>query len=118
MCNVAHFFDQDHGSFLIQHLIDGHHLTQLHQLLDHLGCLDGHFVRQLGNGDGLRDMHFAYDRFGRLLEISFAIVVVTATAAPSARTSTPAITATTTAWAACLETAARIAFLRVVLPSR
>ena len=32
---------------LIQHLIDGDHLTKLHQMLDDLGCLDRHLVRQL-----------------------------------------------------------------------
>ena len=28
---VAHFLDHDHGRFLVQRLVDGDHLAQLHQ---------------------------------------------------------------------------------------
>ena len=34
---VAHFLDDDHGRFLVQRLVDGDHLAQLHQVLDDLG---------------------------------------------------------------------------------
>jgi len=32
---VAHFFHHDHGGFLVQVLVDGDHLAELHHLLDH-----------------------------------------------------------------------------------
>jgi len=76
MRDVAHFFDHDHRGFLIKHLVDGDHLTQFHQLLDHLGSLDCHFVRQIGYGDGFRHMNFAHDGFSRLLEIRFTILIM------------------------------------------
>jgi hypothetical protein len=72
---VAHFFHHDHGGFLVQHLVDGDHLAQLHQLLDDLGCLDGHLVRQFGHGDGFGHVHFMHDGFGRRLEVAFALVI-------------------------------------------
>ena len=50
---VAHFFHHDHGGFPVQHLVDGHHLAELHHLLDDLGCLDGHLVRRVGHRDSL-----------------------------------------------------------------
>ena len=31
---MSHFFHYDHGRILIQRLVDGHHLAQLHQQLD------------------------------------------------------------------------------------
>jgi hypothetical protein len=37
---VAHFFHHDHRGVLVQRLVDGDHLAQLHQLLDDLGGLD------------------------------------------------------------------------------
>jgi hypothetical protein len=46
---VAHFLDHDHGRFLVQLLVDGDHLAQLHQLLDDLGGLHAHLVRQVGH---------------------------------------------------------------------
>ena len=51
---VAHFLDHDHRRFLVEHLVDGDHLAQLHQRLDDLGRLDRHLVRELGHGDRLR----------------------------------------------------------------
>ena len=33
-CHMAHFFHHDHGGVLVQGLVDGDHLSQLHQLLD------------------------------------------------------------------------------------
>ena len=75
-CLVAHFFHENHRGFLVQHLVDGAHLAQLHQLLDDFGCLDGHLVRQFGDRDGLRNVNVLDDRFGRRLEIGFAVVRV------------------------------------------
>ena len=55
---VAHFLDDDHRRVLVELLVDGDHLAHLHQRLDHLGGLDRHLVRQLGDRDGLRHVHF------------------------------------------------------------
>jgi hypothetical protein len=57
---VAHFLDHDHGGVLVQRLVDGDHLAQLHQVLDDLGGLDRHLVGQFGHGDGLGHMHFEH----------------------------------------------------------
>ena len=62
---VTHFFDHDHGGVLVQRLVDGDHLAQLHQVLDHLGGLDRHLVGQFGHGDGFRHVHFEDARFHR-----------------------------------------------------
>ena len=43
---VAHFLDDDHRRLLVELLVDGDHLAQLHQLLDDLGGLDRHLVRR------------------------------------------------------------------------
>src|SRR3546814_13147326 len=47
-------------------LVDGYHLAQLHEMLDHLGGLDRHLVSQIGDRDCFRHMHFARDEFGHL----------------------------------------------------
>jgi len=44
--DMPHLLDDDHGSFLIEHLIDRHHTTHFHQYLDDLCCFDCHFLRQ------------------------------------------------------------------------
>ncbi len=54
---VPQFFDHNHGRVLVQRLVDGDHLAQLHQLLDDLGRLERHLVRQFGHGDGLGHVH-------------------------------------------------------------
>ena len=38
--NVAQFFHDDHGSFLVQHLIDGYHIAHFHQSLDNFSGFD------------------------------------------------------------------------------
>ena len=55
---MAHFLHHDHGGFLVELLVDGHHLAQLHHLLDDLGGLHAHLVRQIGHADGFGHMHF------------------------------------------------------------
>jgi hypothetical protein len=55
---VAHLLDDDHRRLLVELLVDGDHLAQLHQLLDDLGGLDAHLVRQVGHRDGLGHVHF------------------------------------------------------------
>ena len=61
---VPHLFHQNHRGFLIQHLVDGHHRTHLHQGLDDFGRLDRHLLRQIGHADGFRNSHFLHDRLG------------------------------------------------------
>src|SRR5471030_2036910 len=118
---VAHLLDQDHRGFLIQHLVDGAHLAQFHQLLDDFGSLDGHLVRQLGHGDGFRHVDVFDDGFGRRLEIGFAIIRVrTATAATGLAATAPAVTAAAVAAATFVGRAAAwgAAFFRVIRPGR
>ncbi len=62
---VAHLLDDDHRGLLVELLVDGDHLAQLHQLLDDLGGLHRHLVRQVGDADRLRNVHFLGLEFGR-----------------------------------------------------
>ncbi len=81
---VAHVFCNDGSSILIQHLVDGHHGAVLEHVLDDLGRLDRHLLRQLGNGDGFTNHYFTHDRAGGLLEamlIALLGLQLTATAA-------------------------------------
>ncbi len=112
---VAHFFHHDHGGFLVQHLVDRHHLAELHHLLDDLGRLDGHLVRQVGHGDGFRHVHFTHDRLGRCLEAAAAVVMLLLPAAAATRTTAPAAHAARRI-AARLQAAALLA-AAVVLPA-
>ena len=57
---VAHLLDDDHRRLLVELLVDRDHLAQLHQLLDDLGGLDRHLVRQVGDADGLGHVHFLH----------------------------------------------------------
>ena len=103
---VSHFLDQNHGRFLIQHLIDRDHLAQFHQLLDHFGSLDSHLVRQFGDGNGFRNVNVMNNRFCRLMEIAFPFGNLrVATSFRATRTTTPATIASghivTTAFKAC-----------------
>src|SRR5699024_1574236 len=97
---MAHFLDQDHGGFLIEHLVDGDHLAQLHQVLDDFGGLEGHFVRKFGYGDGFRHVNFACDELGDLwlAALGLYLLTVATTATPAfalalACTGAPAVTA-------------------------
>ena len=62
---VSHLLNDNHGRLLIQHLIDGHHLTHLHEHLDHLSPLDRHLVGKICHGDGFGYVHLTGLRFGR-----------------------------------------------------
>ena len=66
---VAHLLDHDHRRLLVELLVDGDHLAQLHQLLDDLGRLDRHLVRQVGDADRLGHVHFLHLRLGRRDEV-------------------------------------------------
>lgn len=109
---VAHFLDHDHRGLLIQHLVDRDHLAELHHLLDDLGRLDRHLVRQFGHGDGFRHVHFTHDRLGRRLE---GVAVVVAMAVAAALGATPAVDAAARV-ATSLQAAALVA-ARIVLPA-
>ena len=61
---VAELLDDDHRRVLIKRLVDGDHLAELHQLLDDLGSLDRHLVREFGHGDRLGHMHLDHTRLG------------------------------------------------------
>ena len=91
---VAHFLDDDHRGFLVEHLVDRHHLAELHQRLDDLGGLDRHLVREFGDGDRLRHRHVADDRARRTAGRIAAFVVAMAPAhlrtAPARRGAGPA----------------------------
>ena len=83
---VAHFLHDDHRGVLVQRLVDGRHLAQLHQLLDDFRRLDGHLVRQLGDRDGLGHVHFEHARLDRrgLHAFFLAATVIAATPARAA----------------------------------
>jgi len=82
--------DYDHRRVLVQHLVDGHHLAQLHQDLDDLGCLQRHLVREVGHRDRLRHRHVAHHRGGGLRRRCAATLATVLTLAVSARAAAPA----------------------------
>ena len=87
---VAQFFDHDHGRVLVQGLVDGGHLAQLHELLDDLGGLDRHLVGQFGHSDRLRHVNFQRANLHRRrLGVEIAPVALIATAAT--RTAAPVV---------------------------
>ena len=65
---VSHFLGHHLSGFLVNHLVDGHHVAELHDHLDNLGSLYGHLFGKLGNGNGFADLHFSHDLHGGLLE--------------------------------------------------
>ena len=65
---LAKFFHHNQGSVLVDGLVDGHHHAHFHQGFNHFHAFNGHFVCQVGNGNGFRYQNFVYDRFGRRLE--------------------------------------------------
>ena len=81
--HVAHLFNHDHGCILIQRLVDGNHLSQLHQHLDHLRCLDRHFVCQLSHGNGFGYVNFKLFELDRGLRLFFFAPMAIATLAPT-----------------------------------
>src|SRR6266705_3337738 len=70
--HVAHFGHDDHRGFLVQHLIDRHHVAQFHQHLDDFGGLDRHLVGEITDGNGLRHHELAHDRLGGRAELLHA----------------------------------------------
>ena len=100
---VAQLLNHDHRGVLVERLVDGHHLAQLHELFDDLGRLDRHLVRQFGHGDGFGHVHLDDLGFDRRAETGFAIVPTTALAAFGASTPIAAATASTTGVTARLQ---------------
>ncbi len=86
---MTHFLDHDHRGFLVEYLIDRDHRTHFHQRLDDFRGLDRHFVRKIGHRNGFRHMHFAHDRFNRLLHLHFLRVPMTAAMATATLRTTP-----------------------------
>ena len=66
--DVAEFFHHNQGGVLVDGLVDGDHHAHFHQGFNHFDAFNGHFVRQIGNGNGFGNQDFVYDRFGRCLE--------------------------------------------------
>ena len=56
---VPHFFGNERGGFLVEHLVDGDHRAEFHHDFDEFARFDAHFLRQFANGDGFRNAHFA-----------------------------------------------------------
>src|SRR5690606_22704568 len=69
--------------FLVEHLVDGDHLAQLHQMLDDLSSLDCHLVRQIGHCNGFRHVNFTRDEF---LHLRLATLLLSVTVAATAST--------------------------------
>ena len=90
---MAHFFHHDHRRVLVQRLVDGGHLAELHQLLDDLRGLDRHLVGQLAHSDGFGHVHFEHACFDRCLWCAVVITVAVSTAFGA---TTPIVTAHTT----------------------
>ena len=85
-CLVAHFLDDDHRRFLVEHLVDRHHLAHLHEGLDDFGRLHAHLVSQIGHRDRFGNGHFTHHGLGRHLNLTLFVLVALATAAvPAAR---------------------------------
>ena len=87
---VAQLFHQNHGGVLVQRLVDGGHLAELHQLLDDFRGFDRHLVGQLAHGDGFRHVHFQHACFDRCL---WCAVVITVAVTAAFGASTPAVAA-------------------------
>ena len=66
--DVAEFFYHNQGGVLVDGLVDGDHHAHFHQGFNHFDAFNGHFVRQIGNGNGFGNQNFVYDGFGRRLE--------------------------------------------------
>src|SRR5690606_15881058 len=60
--------DDQHRRILVDGLVDRSHDPLLHQLLDEHSGLDAHLLRQIADGDGLRDGDLAHHRGSRFLE--------------------------------------------------
>ena len=71
---VTELFDHEHRGVLVDRLVDGGHDAHVHQYLDDFGRLDSHLSREVRDGDGLTDTHFAHDGSRGHFETVFAAV--------------------------------------------
>ena len=46
---MTHFFDHNHGRFLVKHLVDRHHLAELHHLFNDFNGLDAHLHSEISD---------------------------------------------------------------------
>ena len=69
---MAEFAGNDFSKVGINDVAWLHHLAFLHQVLDHIDRPFGHTLRQLLNGDGFRQDHFAHDLFAGFLHLAAA----------------------------------------------
>ena len=65
---MPQFFHNQRRGILVEHLVDGRHDTQIHELFDDLARFDSHLLRQIAYGDVLGDIDVINDFFGWLLE--------------------------------------------------
>ena len=111
---VPHFFGDERGGFLVQHLVDGDHRAEFHHDFDEFARLDAHFLCEFANGDGFRDADFARDRgdgFFKFAALAFAFVAALAATAARAAATVVAVASATAFAAAFVATAtARTAF--------
>ncbi len=111
---VAHLLDDDHRRLLVELLVDGDHLAQLHQLLDDLGRLHRHLVGQVGHADGFGNMNLLDLLLRRRDEARHAAVAALA-AASAARRAPAGACATRRAIGAALQRGALLG--RIVGPA-
>ena len=50
--DMSEFFHHNQGGVLVDRLVDGYHHAHFHQGFDHFDAFNGHFVSQVGNGNG------------------------------------------------------------------
>ena len=66
--DMPHFFHHQKRGVLVERLVDGYHHAHLHQGFDDFHAFHGHFVRQIGHGNGFGHQDFVHHGFGRRLE--------------------------------------------------
>ena len=82
---VTHLLHDDHRGFLVQLLVDGDHLAELHHLLDDFSRLHAHLVRQIGHADGFGHMNFLHHGLNRR-HAGRRLITVASAATPLGRT--------------------------------
>ena len=72
---MPHFLDDDHRRFLVEHLVDRHHLAHAHERLDHLGRLHAHLAGKVRHRNRFGNLDFAHDRLLRRLLHGFGLTM-------------------------------------------
>ena len=80
---MPHLLDHENGRVLLDHLVDGRHHAHVHERLDDLGGLHGHFLREFADGDRLGNRDLANDACRRHFETMFGVAVVAHRTPPS-----------------------------------